>query len=80
MKSIVGLSLCMIVLCAISSISFAASDKPRMAVMRFTNNTHASWWNSGMGSELSDMLTNELASTKKFRLSKEEKSTKWSMN
>jgi curli biogenesis system outer membrane secretion channel CsgG len=68
MKKIVGLLLCMIVLCAVSSISFAASDKPRMAVMRFTNNTHASWWRSGTGSELSDMLTNELASTKKFRL------------
>lgn len=68
MKKIVGLSLCIIVLCAVSSISFAASDKPRMAVMRFTNNTHASWWRSGTGSELSDMLTNELASSKKFRL------------
>lgn len=46
----------------------SAAEKPRMAVMRFTNNTHASWWHSGTGSELSDMLTSELSSTKKFRL------------
>ncbi|HIJ95110.1 MAG TPA: penicillin-binding protein activator LpoB [Desulfuromonadales bacterium] len=45
-----------------------AAEKPRMAVMRFTNNTHASWWRSGTGSELSDMLTSELSSTKKFKL------------
>lgn len=46
----------------------SAGEKPRMAVMRFTNNTQASWWGSGTGSELSDMLTGELSSTKKFRL------------
>lgn len=45
-----------------------AEEKPRMAVMRFTNNTNAGWWHSGTGSELSDMLTSELSSTKKFRL------------
>ena len=52
----------------LSSVSFAASEKPRIAVMRFTNSTNAHWWRSGTGSELSDMLTNELASSKKFRL------------
>lgn len=68
MKKISGLSLCLIVLCAVPSMAFAASDKPSIAVMRFTNNSHASWWGSGTGSELSDMLTNELAGTKKFRV------------
>jgi len=68
MKKVLGLSLCIIALCAVSSIAFAASDMPRIAVMRFTNNSHASWWRSGTGSELADMLTNELASTKKFKL------------
>lgn len=48
--------------------SASAAEKPRMAVMRFTNNTNAGWWHSGVGSELSDMLTSELRSTKKFRL------------
>lgn len=52
----------------LSSVAIAASEKPRIAVMRFTNSTNAHWWRSGTGSELSDMLTNELASTKKFRL------------
>jgi curli biogenesis system outer membrane secretion channel CsgG len=39
-----------------------------MAVMRFTNNTNAYWWKPGVGAELSDLLTNELASSKKFRM------------
>lgn len=52
-----------------SLVSIAgAAEKPRMAVMRFTNNTNAHWWHSGVGSELSDMLSNELSSTKKFRI------------
>lgn len=54
---------------SLSSICTASTDeKPRMAVMRFTNNTAAWWWKPGIGSELSDMLTNELASSKKFRM------------
>ncbi len=69
MKKVIGMSLCLLVLSAVSSTVYAAgSDAPRLAVMRFTNNTHASWWRSGTGAELSDMLTNELASTKKFKL------------
>lgn len=52
----------------LSAAAFAESEKPRIAVMRFTNSTNAHWWRSGTGSELSDMLTNELASGKKFRL------------
>ena len=53
------------------AMCFAKSEtdeKPRMAVMRFTNNTAAYWWKSGVGAELSDMLTNELASSKKFSM------------
>lgn len=54
---------------SVSSIcSASVDDKPRLAVMRFTNNTAAWWWKPGIGSELSDMLTNELASSKKFRM------------
>ena len=45
-----------------------AAEKPRMAVLRFTNNSNAWWWKSGLGAELSDMLTNELASGKKFSM------------
>jgi len=46
----------------------SAAEKPRVAVMRFTNNTNAGWWNSSVGSELSDMLISELSSTEKFRV------------
>jgi curli biogenesis system outer membrane secretion channel CsgG len=43
-----------------------AAEKPRLGVLRFTNNTHASWWHVTSGEELQDMLIAELASTKAF--------------
>jgi curli biogenesis system outer membrane secretion channel CsgG len=43
-----------------------AADKPRLGVLRFTNNTHAGWWHGTAGEELQDMLIAELASTKAF--------------
>ena len=43
-----------------------AAEKPRIGVLRFTNNTHASWWNVTSGEELQDMLIAELASAKAF--------------
>jgi len=48
--------------------SSLAAEKPRVGVLRFTNNTHAGWWHGGMGSELQDMLIAELASTKSFTI------------
>jgi len=44
----------------------AAGDKIRIGVLRFTNDTKASWWNSQVGNELSDMLAAELVSTRAF--------------
>ena len=44
----------------------AKSDKIRIGVLRFTNDTRASWWNSQVGNELSDMLAAELVSTRSF--------------
>ena len=41
-----------------------AAEKPRIGVLRFTNNTHAGWWHGAVGGELQDMLIAELASTK----------------
>lgn len=58
----------MVLLCVACASTALAEGKPRLAVLRFTNNTHAYWWRHGVGAELSDMLTNELASTKKFSL------------
>lgn len=44
------------------------SDKPSVGVAEFTNDTHASWWYSDVGRDLASMLTNELASTEKFKI------------
>ena len=44
------------------------SDKPSIGVAEFTNDTHASWWYSDVGRDLASMLTNELASTEKFKI------------
>jgi curli biogenesis system outer membrane secretion channel CsgG len=45
-----------------------AKEKPRMGVLRFTNQTHVGWWTSGMGQDMQDMLINELASMDSFRV------------
>lgn len=44
------------------------SDKPSVGVAEFTNETRASWWYTGVGNDLAGMLTNELASTEKFKM------------
>lgn len=44
------------------------AEKPRIGVLRFTNNTSAGWWSASVGRELSDMLASELASTKEFTI------------
>jgi curli biogenesis system outer membrane secretion channel CsgG len=62
-KFLIGL----FVLAACCSTAFAG-EKPRIGVIRFTNNSHASWWHSGTGSELQDMLIAELASTESFSI------------
>ncbi|HEY6844426.1 MAG TPA: CsgG/HfaB family protein [Thermoanaerobaculia bacterium] len=51
----------------LTSAAFA-SEKPRIGVADFTNDTSAGWWYGGAGRDLSAMLTNELASTDKFRV------------
>lgn len=45
-----------------------AAEKPVLAVAEFKNQTSAGWWRGGVGWELSDMLTNELASMEKFKM------------
>jgi curli biogenesis system outer membrane secretion channel CsgG len=59
------------VACALWAVPAAAqskSGKPPMAVIEFNNTTSAGWWTGGLGSELADMLTNELAATEKFKM------------
>lgn len=55
----------LLVLCLSVSAAFA-EDKPRLGVLRFTNNTSAGWWSGSTGSDLQDMLIAELASMKCF--------------
>jgi curli biogenesis system outer membrane secretion channel CsgG len=45
-----------------------ASNKPSVGVAEFRNDTAAGWWYGGAGNDLSAMLTNELASTEKFKV------------
>ncbi|MCF8215467.1 MAG: CsgG/HfaB family protein [Chlorobium sp.] len=45
-----------------------SQEKPRLGVLRFTNNTYAGWWRGGVGRDLQDMLIAELASTNSFRV------------
>lgn len=42
------------------------AEKPRLGVLRFTNNTSAGWWSGSVGTELQDMLIAELAAMKSF--------------
>jgi curli biogenesis system outer membrane secretion channel CsgG len=46
----------------------AGQEKPRIGVLRFTNQTSAGWWSASVGNELSDMLVSELVSTKAFQV------------
>ncbi|PIE69890.1 MAG: penicillin-binding protein activator LpoB [Deltaproteobacteria bacterium] len=49
----------------IATESFA-KEKPRMGVLRFSNNTGAGWWGGSTGRDLQDMLVAELATKKCF--------------
>lgn len=43
-------------------------SRPAVAVAEFRNDTSAGWWGGGVGRELSNMLTNEMAATGAFRM------------
>lgn len=51
----------------VASVCLAGS-KPSVGVAEFRNDTSAGWWYGGAGSDLSSMLTNELAGTEKFKV------------
>lgn len=53
---------------ALIPIGAYAAGKPTVGVAEFTNDTSAAWWYGGAGHDLSSMLTDELASTEKFRI------------
>lgn len=45
-----------------------AKDRPVVAVLDFTNETRANWWQTDVGRELGGMLANELTSTGAFKV------------
>jgi curli biogenesis system outer membrane secretion channel CsgG len=66
MKKVVA---CIVFCLVLGSMSVAfAKEKPRVGVLRFTNDTTAGWWSYSVGRDLQDMLSSELASTKAFQV------------
>ncbi len=51
---------------ALVLVASAAWAKPSVGVAEFRNKTRAGWWYSGVGWDLADTLTNELAATGSF--------------
>ena len=52
---------------ALTSLAAFAAD-PAVGVAEFRNDSGAAWWRGGVGNDLAGMLSNELASTGKFRV------------
>ncbi|MCX7546072.1 CsgG/HfaB family protein [Marinicella gelatinilytica] len=65
----------LLVLLAITCFSglVVAKDRPVVAVLDFTNETRASWWQTDVGTELGGMLANELTSTGAFKVVERER-------
>jgi curli biogenesis system outer membrane secretion channel CsgG len=68
MRKTVFLLALLLVLGMILTAAPGGGEKPRIGVLRFTNQTSAGWWSASVGNELSDMLVSELASTKAFQV------------
>jgi len=65
-RILIAIVLCITVF--LSSNSFANGKKPRIGVLRFTNQTSAGWWRGSVGTDLQDMLIAELAAMNSFRV------------
>lgn len=68
-QRILSASLCVMALAGVAQ----AAKKPVLAVAEFRNDTSAGWWYGGVGRDLAGMLTNELASTEKFKMVERDK-------
>jgi curli biogenesis system outer membrane secretion channel CsgG len=51
-----------------ANLAVAKGEAPTVAVLEFRNDSGAGWWRGGVGWELAGMLSNELASTKAFKV------------
>jgi curli biogenesis system outer membrane secretion channel CsgG len=66
MRKIVVLAVLILTFFLVSQVS--AAEKPRIGVLRFTNDTNAGWWSGNAGRDLQDMLAAELVSTGSFQV------------
>lgn len=66
MRKIVVLAVLILTLFLVAQVS--AAEKPRIGVLRFTNDTNAGWWSGTAGRDLQDMLAAELVSTGSFQV------------
>ena len=66
MKRVVVLVVLILTLLMVSLSS--AEEKPRLGILRFSNDTHAGWWSGTAGRDLQDMLASELVSMGSFQV------------
>jgi curli biogenesis system outer membrane secretion channel CsgG len=60
--------LAVLILTLFMAAQVLAQGKPRLGVLRFTNDTHAGWWSGTAGRDLQDMLAAELVSMGSFQV------------
>jgi curli biogenesis system outer membrane secretion channel CsgG len=53
---------------AVAPLTFAASDKPRIAVLQFQNKADNQWWWHGGAEAMQDVFVTELVKSGKFRV------------
>lgn len=68
MKKMIILAGLVVGVASASMPAAAQNGAPVVAVSEFTNDSNAAWWRSGVGRELSTMLSNEMAATGRFRM------------
>ena len=68
MKRNIALILGVALLVSVVLPSFAASDRPRIAVLEFQNKADNQWWYNGGGRAAQDVFVTELVKSGKFRV------------
>ena len=68
MKQRFWVGVAIVVVTALGAQAAVARDKPSIGVAEFRNESGAGWWRGGVGWELSGMLANELAATRKYQV------------
>ncbi len=69
MKKYILLFVVLTFVLSLGSGTLYAQEKPRIGVLRFTNNVAGiGWWNHQVASEMADLLTSELFSTRSFQV------------